>query len=99
MLFLLFFATFTSPFMEGRTTPVLSIGVSFGIVETVSSNGRIRGQPQRRGFESHAIPFLFSIVLKYGRMNEGLHVPEKEKAPFLGLSRHLIVIEISKGSV
>ena len=46
--------------MEGRTTPVLSIGASFGIVETVSSNGRIRGQPQRRGFESHAIPFSLS---------------------------------------
>ena len=36
-----------------------SIGVSFGIVKTVSPNGRIRGLPQRRWFESNAIPFSF----------------------------------------
>lgn len=44
-----------------RTAPVLGIGVSFGIDKTVSSNGRVRGKPQRRGFESRTIPFLFCL--------------------------------------
>lgn len=29
------------------------------MVKTVSPNGRIRGLPQRREFESHTIPFSF----------------------------------------
>lgn len=48
--------------MEGRTAPVHSIGVSFGIVETVSPNGGIRGLPQRRGFESRTILFRFRVI-------------------------------------
>ena len=41
------------------TTPVPSIGESLELVETVSSNGRVRGKPQRHGFESHASSFIF----------------------------------------
>ena len=55
-----------------RTAPVLGIGVSFGIDKTVSSNGRVRGKPQRRGFESRTIPFLFCLnAVKIGASYTG----------------------------
>jgi hypothetical protein len=44
-------------------------------------------------------PLLFIIVLMTTRMNVGLHVPQKEKAHYSGLSRYLIKTDISKGSV
>lgn len=52
--------------MRRRTTPVLGCGLisekASGIDETVSSNGRIRGKTQRRGFESCTIPFSFATI-------------------------------------
>ena len=57
------FAINTCPIMRkenySRIKLRLGIGESFGIVEAVSSNGRIRGKTQRRRFESYAIPFIF----------------------------------------
>ena len=47
--------------MKRRTTPVAISEKASGIDKTVSSNGRIRGSTQRREFESHTIPFLFSF--------------------------------------
>ena len=43
--------------------------------------------------------FIFALGIMYTPMNEGLHLPEIEKAPFLGLSCYLIVIDISNGSL
>lgn len=43
--------------------------------------------------------FIFALGIMYIPMNEGLHLPEIEKAPFLGLSCYLIVIDISNGSL
>ena len=41
--------------------------------KTVSSNGRVRGKPQRRGFESRTIPFNFrekhTVFYERGRRN------------------------------
>lgn len=56
--------------MKRRTTPVLYIGESFGIVKMVSSNGRIRVKTQHRRFESYAILFIFreKYRLYYERM-------------------------------
>lgn len=57
----------TFPFMERGTTPVPSIGEILELVKTVSSNGRVRGKPQRHGFESHASSFIFCLnIVKRG---------------------------------
>ena len=73
MLFLFFFARETLSVMEGRTAPVLSIGVSFGIVKTVSSNGRVREKSQRRGFESHTIPKVYYTEFEEIRIGRVRH--------------------------
>ena len=45
-LFFFLFAIKTDPIMKER------------VAKTVSSNGRVRGNTQRRGFESHTILFI-----------------------------------------
>lgn len=49
--------------------------------------------------DSYSFSFIFALGIMYIPMNEGLHLPEIEKAPFLGLSCYLIVIDISNGSL
>ena len=55
MLGLFLFRDINSPLLwKEELLPYICIGVSFGIAKAVSSNGRIRGNTQRRRFESYS---------------------------------------------
>ena len=66
--------------------------MSFGIVKTVSSNGRIRGNARRRGFESYTIPIF---ILEHGEKNKQICPREN----YILLYENLITIYINKGGI